>query len=674
MSLIITTSKIDENSQNISSENPSNFTNFFRSPIEVPENSEIAVESIKINRTANVDIKDKNNYFCHFFGEEFDELSDRSYRINVPRTIQLKQKSYNLGDYVSELQSKLNSQYAHPSIFKRSTVTLDSSATGVEGGVKIQFAQRPVDAVNKTASLTDSAYYNIANPISGTPSDDYTWTPATGILARTGATSSVLANASCVAILKNRPFSNGSGSFTTTVVNASANYWVVGLSRPHVQYEVDDDGTRRTRNTYPNGWQDSYNFRFYDGQIRSRMNEHYDFGVVYRNGVQATDGVRIFCSLNRVTATLKKDLIRHYEIKYWESGGVHTGAPMTAAQFNASYDRVRFTSAGGYLSVYFGQKGKATYDQMCGPNLSKDTDKCLKPIGDTTYALYPQINIGSGNVEVTQFTSEYNDSTYLFPVYNASDAQVGTAGPRQFVPGSDFFSNNRIQKSNLVNIVNNQQITLYRDPDNRVIDDGAIYAVDKSRTYVNWHSVNSLSAYTTPSGFNASGGVLNDHVLIGNRYNRPNIEDYLLSSQRFPNMSPALGYIDRSIISQIRGNIEGYVSGDNTNTVIFTSPQEIEKSSTVSYVRIPNLTHKSFNGAQSGLSKILYQVPQFSNDGRQFGPLYFAPPEKTYIDLQNTGRTLLNSLQVQLVGVDEKEIDSLTGTTQVVFHIRAKKV
>ena len=163
-------------------------------------------------------------------------------------------------------------------------------------------------------------------------------------------------------------------------------------------------------------------------------------------------------------------------------------------------------------------------------------------------------------------------------------------------------------------------------------------------------------------------------MLLANKYTIPQIEDYLLTRQRFPNMSLALGYRDRSIMSQAQGSIDGYVSGSGTNTVIFTSPNEIEKAPISAFVRIPNLTHQSFNGGQSGISKILYQVPQFSNDGRQYGPLYFAPGEKTYIDLKNPTETILNQLQVQLVGADEKELNSLNGTTQVVFHVRPKRV
>jgi len=66
-------------------------------------------------------------------------------------------------------------------------------------------------------------------------------------------------------------------------------------------------------------------------------------------------------------------------------------------------------------------------------------------------------------------------------------------------------------------------------------------------------------------------------------------------------------------------------------------------------------------------------VPQFSNDGRETGSLFFAPGEKTYVALMNPTKILLNQLQVQIVDVDEREINSLTGTTQIVFHIRKRK-
>lgn len=133
-------------------------------------------------------------------------------------------------------------------------------------------------------------------------------------------------------------------------------------------------------------------------------------------------------------------------------------------------------------------------------------------------------------------------------------------------------------------------------------------------------------------------------------------------------MSGRLGFKDRAFI--ISNDTDGYVTGDGTLAVTFKSTGELKKTSTSSFVRIPNLTHKSFNGAQSGLSKILYQLPQFANDGRQFGPLYFEANEKTYVKLNNTAPMILNQLQVQIVDSQERELNSLVGDTQIVFHVR----
>ena len=64
----------------------------------------------------------------------------------------------------------------------------------------------------------------------------------------------------------------------------------------------------------------------------------------------------------------------------------------------------------------------------------------------------------------------------------------------------------------------------------------------------------------------------------------------------------------------------------------------------------------------------------FSNDGRQYGALHFEPGEKTYVKLHNPAPMLLNQLDIQIVDGEEKELETLTGTTQVVFHIRQAKM
>ena len=70
---------------------------------------------------------------------------------------------------------------------------------------------------------------------------------------------------------------------------------------------------------------------------------------------------------------------------------------------------------------------------------------------------------------------------------------------------------------------------------------------------------------------------------------------------------------------------------------------------------------------------MLYHIPRFTNDGRQFGDLYFRPGEKTYVKLNNTDLQLLNNIEVQITDVDERPVRDLTANTIVCFHIRRRR-
>ena len=177
------------------------------------------------------------------------------------------------------------------------------------------------------------------------------------------------------------------------------------------------------------------------------------------------------------------------------------------------------------------------------------------------------------------------------------------------------------------------------------------------------------------AGMNSANGVDYSHVLT---INKPTFDNNTLDTTIGTqtggsiNMGARLGFKDRVFL--VSNDTDGFQSGDDSLTIKFTSTGELEKSDISSFIRIPNLTHKSFNGGQSGLSKIVYQLPQFSNDGRQYGPLHFEPGEKTYVKLHNPAPMLLNQVDIQIVDSQERELNSLTGITQVVFHIRKSRM
>ena len=78
MSLLITSSKQPRvgGTIDIGIERPFNYINNFQNPVKIPKNSEIAVESVKINRQPRIQAKDKT--ILGWFGRRFHQTSGSS--------------------------------------------------------------------------------------------------------------------------------------------------------------------------------------------------------------------------------------------------------------------------------------------------------------------------------------------------------------------------------------------------------------------------------------------------------------------------------------------------------------------------------------------------------------------------------------------------------------------
>ena len=659
MSLIVTTSRVNENSgaAAIGTEKPGDYTNFFRSPILIEKDSEVAVDSVKIQRTGNVTLSE-DNFFTHFFGadpDDFAEGTEYSDMTSVARKIRMPMGSKSLAGYQTLVQKQLNDQYDDPRIYGGGTVLLETGTDGSEQGLSIKFKDRGSASTatsNVTASLQSNPVFNIINPNNASKSDNYAFVAGTGVLTRTGTSASKLNDTLSVAMLTGRPFGLNEGKFQFNCSNASAQPWAIGLSRPQIQV-TDVDG-----NTFPIDTETG-SHRHNDTAIldvdgdnnlaTTGPHELYDYAVML------DDNEEIIVT-NRVWDN-SRDVSIHQEISYWTTGGTVAGAKLTKTAFYASYDGIAFEGDGDNMSIYFKQKGKAGLDLIVAISLGTGNTAitALRPIGSTTTALYPMIHLGAGNITVTKYDSNFvgTNDTFKFPEWTGV----------YYLPGSDMFSNEALEPYESQSWV---RIT------NRALSRGSILHCDSSQQKVYVESILGLdpAAEFTIVGLNASNGVDYKHILTVGKFNTSPY-DTLVESQEYPNMSFKLGFADRSLLRST--STDGYVTGDGTLTVVFTSTGELDKTSLSSFIRLPGLTHTSYNGGQSGISKIVYQVPQFSNDGRQFGPLFFQPGEKTYVKLNNPGAMILNQLQVQFVDANERNTDSLMGETQVVFHIRKSR-
>jgi len=687
MSLIVATSRIDENTLPQDSEKPSNFKNFYRSPIEIEPDSEIAVQSVKIQRTGNITVGD-NDFFCHYFGLDPLDVDSKRKLTSVSRMIKIPKGTYSATGYEKAIKDALNVQYDDPRTFGGYNVGIQTDATGVEKGLEIVCTDKgSASGKDLYASMVAVPAYNIAGPASYfglqqiEKSDEFTWTSGAGTFV-SELDNTTLNTARSIGLLTGFPFGLNEGKFDITLDACQDNPFCVGLSRPQIQVESYRNST--DTQTIHERWENIHNLDKYTGPhtYHDTRIENYT-GTETINGPWETyDYVFIRDENDEITIAQRvygrDDMADEYEteevppfsylqeLNYWQNAYPSSpgAAKLTRAQFYTTWDGIRFEGFGDEIRLYFKQKGKAAYDLVLSSTYdSGKVGTCFSPIGTTSNALYPMLNIGKGTATITKMESSNTLSQYKYPAF--TDTATGV-----YVAGNDAFSN-----EGFYYLPRGSALGDVKDPWIKVSVPDAISS----------NSISSLvleadtSIYKSRAAFldignyvfsllNAAKGVDFVHLFTMNKF-IPGVRlDTLINSQKFPCMSGRLGFVDRAFI--ISNDNDGYVAGDGTLAVTFKSTGEIQKTSTSSFIRVPNLTHKSFNGAQSGLSKILYQLPQFANDGRQFGPLYFEPGEKTYVKLNNTAPMILNHLQVQIVDAQEREMNSLIGDTQVVFHVR----
>ena len=584
----------------------------------------------------------------------------------------------------------MRAQYAHPAIYGAESVKARTNAsTGGAEGLDIKFTSQPSASANDVkANIVGTPVFNINSPSNGcntySPSSQGTYTPGTGVVERTGTADTSFDNASCVLMLKNRPFGLSQGKLDVDITNASTSRFAIGLSRPQIQYHG---------NSVVMGSSDE----IYELDFRTTNHSEQDRFIIDEDGNRDVEGpyeMYDYCvmmteddELLVVERTYDEStgLSVHQELQYWSvPGGVGGAGRMSRATFLGKYDGFRFEGVGDEIYLWFKNKSKGTYAQAVGSNLENKPGRSFVPIGDTSYALYPMFNLGAGSVEVLKYCSGYSADTYKFPTFlEGTDVPGGIEISQLYTPGSDMFSNQApVIRPGVIGPdrgIPNRQVSdssySVADLNNgrSLVAGDVVSKIDRSLVKLRWTDDDQkLATYSYVGVIGGANHAVNYvHYLTMDVFTEPNPYDTLMRGQKFPNISAKLGFPDRALALQDSG--DAYVIGDDTRIVTFRSPAPCERVNKSAFIRIPGLTHKSYNGNQSSISKIIYQVPQFTNDGRQYGPLFFDAPEKTYIAIKNTSTILLNHIEVQFVEANETVIDNFTGSTQVVLHIRKRR-
>ena len=181
MSLLITSSKQTRGGSSqtidIGIEKPYNYINNFQNPLKIPVGSEIAVESVKINREPRIQAKDK--LLMGWFGRRFHQTSGSSVSETseyvIPSLVleQVKKESSSPVEFAGILKEAFNDMYSyHPEFnVNKTAVSVSYSAKGEFAGFEVS-----METCSQTAANQVPASLMIIDP-NGYEEDPVTFVP-----------------------------------------------------------------------------------------------------------------------------------------------------------------------------------------------------------------------------------------------------------------------------------------------------------------------------------------------------------------------------------------------------------------------------------------------------------------------------------------------------------------
>ncbi len=595
------------------------YQNNLNDTFKIPANSEVAVQSVKINRSGNIEINENNSIYAFYFGEEIDDYSagdDQRNVCSIPWATSfalekeeiykgtgvaaitdnpledLKRFTGNVDNIARIMKASLNRALWHPMLMKNASTGINPGANVIPlrngsgtdwlgWSIQVTSTDSSKNASNISASWLGANYNGTEDGA------DYSYNTSTRVL--TAPTDS---GNGCVGI--DFPISLCNGSFH--LKNIEKKPAIYGLCRalkdkaPAYFDQGEDMGEN-----------------FYDFFVEVRSNNDIDVGFVGADGNGAVE-----------------KLIVNY------------GTPKNASDdnitdivFNVQNERVKVSLING--------SGAVTV-LVDGTNANANLN--LKPVSMTCRYLYPKIAMSAGGtVKIEEFEG-VNISNHKYYGYT-EDASSGNDIPCF----TDYWAH------------------VFLFGDNPSGGGGGQYLAD-SYEQAKSIDIDFVKNITPLSmlGLNANGQC--DYK----------VQFFFSKDIRYWNTASCnsqflMGFPNRSLV-----NVATSAAGTSPFTLTFNSDEAPELRSTQSlFIRLKNMTFSSVNLAKGSNSKILYHIPAFSNTGSRVGSLFFEPNERVYLKLGNTEDLYLSTVEIDIVYSDETLATDLVGKTTVALHIQDHK-
>lgn len=644
---------------------PYSFQNHFSNVFKIPANSEVAVQSIKINRNALADVRDKS--LMIYFGESITTAMNGGttydHGTSVPINCPLIDGYYSIEELARELTRALEEGFgSYPQMNGHASV-VPHFVSGVFSGYSITITGDDGEISNQITNMGVDASGANKQMIGWRPcheiTDNGNFSQATiGGQNVLTCVSNLGGDMSCLVQNGNKPLKASGGvwefdCFEYSTDGTSA--WSVGLSRP------------KTPDCPHPEWSNEY--------IHDEYQTFFDYVLVWDTNEDSAGKMRlrIYHAVWNTDDSHGGEGLSMEEVVYYGTGQKGSdlyGQELGEGNVNPSgtedaLSKFRFKLTGEHLTLeakinVYGGGGDAWIKLVDGDTyktLDGGYDTAFAAVGQNKWGLFPTIGLEVVNDKIV--TAVYNsvEDWGIFPddqgLYKAGEYINPTEGDG----GTLFYGKSMYDTTGIKARLARAADALTTNHDGRMGSRVTI-KLDANGDMVNYvkailpqnngndFTTRRKGIYSTLRGTNCGG-------LLGFPY-------------RTAVASDALGTTTDS-----KGNA---VAAGNGLKWIVTSQAVPTLSTHSAFVRINDLTHQSLNMCKGLPSKILYHIPRFSNSGQEYGNLFFECAEKTYLKLNNSEELNLNMLNVDIVDKEEKYAKDLQGATTLVLHFRPHRL
>jgi len=626
MSLVITSNIAQEDNPEFSNAfKPFSYQNRLLNTMRIPPNSEIALQSAKINKNGLFILDRANAGFCHYFGvpigndatklasgEEIASLLDSTTQpfrgtIGAGQAFRAGGRNErNIADMTNDLQAGVNAAAFHPSLILADYSSTIKVAATYDASLSLKGFSLVTTQEKATKTLTKAnvVWTDVSK------NDSYNFTQTGGVVTSTDANGFYVQS-------RQQPLCQNKGTAVFDITGANTGSWMIGLSRINRPRDIGNGDFDYTPTYFDNS---TTNTSLKSGRY---IRDHYRYADICV--VRVGTSLRVFQagSDSGSVGRTKINGIYMNEIIYYGAYNDDFNNIGNAADFQ----RFEFTLDNEELTIKAEQTAAAGGKTLLLADFTTLKSKgavknqLLNPVNATEWAMYPVCAAsgsaaGGKKIHLDQIVHYEN-----YPDY--TDNRYGEY---------DWWGWSQ----------ENNETTLCRE-------------LETKRP---WNDASSATILT-PKKIDGDG-----------------MDNY--SSVFITAKSVAYGDSTNECGSSRILGFEGQpVSIPVVTSKIITTNQSASVPKLISnislFIRLNNFTQNSVNARQGTNSKIIAHLPRFDNSGNETGGLYFEPHEKTYLALGNTEEILINSFDVDIVYENETLCTALTAKTVVCFHIRKSR-